>query len=141
MQALRILAIALFLILSALLFAFGVLYASVSEMLFFHAAAVPEAAREAVRPIYFALMKLVGGASIGLALLGAWVTLGPLRAGAPLAGTLLALTYALPVAMAGYVAERLRIETGAPTSWNLMLVLLAMIALAFGAHAAGARRR
>jgi len=141
MQALRILAVVLFLILSALLLAFGLLYASVSEMLFFHAAAVPEAAREAVRPIYFALMKLVGGASIGLALLGAWVTLGPLRAGARFAGTVLALTYALPVAMAGYVAEQLRIETGAPTSWNLMLVLLAVIALAFGAHAASAGKR
>ena len=74
--------IALFALLGLFLIAFGALYATVSDMLFFHAAAVPEAARHDVKPLYLALMKLIGGASVGLGLLGLYVTFGPLRAGA-----------------------------------------------------------
>ena len=122
---------ALFALLGLFLVAFGVLYASVSDMLFFHAAAVPEAARHDVKPLYLALMKLIGGACIGLGLLGLYVTFGPLRAGARGAATALALTYAIPVAMAAFVAETLAKIAGAPTSWHIMGVLLASTALAY----------
>ncbi len=132
--------IALFTLLGLFLIAFGTLYASVSDMLFFHAAAVPEAARHDVKPLYLALMKLIGGASIGLGLLGLYVTFGPLRAGARGAATALALTYAIPVLMAAYVAETLAKITGSPTSWHIMGILLAIIALAFIARVFSARR-
>jgi hypothetical protein len=128
---LRWTSIALFVLLGLFLIAFGGLYSSVSDMLFFHAAAVPEAARHDVKPLYLALMKLIGGASIGLGLLGLYVTFGPLRAGARGAATALALTYSIPVLMAAYVAETLARIAGAPTSWHIMGVLLALTALGY----------
>jgi hypothetical protein len=129
----------LFVLLSAFLVAFGILYASVDAMLWFHAAAVPEPAREDVRPLYLALMKLIGGACVGLGLLSLYVTLGPLRAGARGAALALVLTFAVPVLMAAYVAETLAKLTGAPTSWHIMGMLLAFAALALVAHAIGRR--
>jgi hypothetical protein len=131
--------IALFALLGLFLILFGILYASVSDMLFFHAAAVPEAARHDVKPLYLALMKLIGGASIGLGLLGLYATLGPLRAGARGAATALAVTYAIPVLMAAYVAETLAKIAGAPTSWHIMGVLLAITGLALLARIAATR--
>lgn len=131
--------LALFALLGLFLIAFGGLYASVSDMLFFHAAAVPEAARHDVKPLYLALMKLIGGACIGLGLLGLYVTFGPLRAGARGAATALALAYAIPVLMAAYVAETLAKLTGAPTSWHIMGVLLGIAGLALCVRVAAAR--
>lgn len=132
--------IVLFAILGIFLLLFGGLYSSVHNLLWFHAAAVPKESLEAVRPLYFALMKLIGGASIGLGLLGLYVDFGPVRRGMALAATTLAITYAIPIAMAGLVAETLRKTTGAPTSWNIMLVLLAIDALALIAALAGRSR-
>lgn len=134
--AMRWTSVALFALLGLFLVAFGVFYASVTELLFFHAAAVPERALSDVRPIYFALMKLVGGASAGLGLLGLYVTFGPLRQGARFAASALAVTYVIPVAMAAYVAETLAKITGAPTSWHIMGVLIGLTALALFAHIA-----
>ncbi len=122
----RIAGITIFAALSLFLMAFGVFYATVDDMLWFHAAAVPEAAREAVRPIYFALMTLVGAASSALGLLGLFVTFGPLRRGDRGAAIALGLAYAIPFIGAALVAERLAAATGAPTSWHIMGVLLAL---------------
>ncbi len=133
------LSIALFAVLGLFLIGFGAFYSSVSDMLFFHAAAVPEAARHDVRPLYLALMKLIGGASIGLGLLGLYVTFGALRAGARWAALALAVTYAIPVLMAAYVAETLAKITGAPTSWHIMGVLLAITGVALLARVAAGR--
>ena len=47
------------------------------------------------------------------------------------AATALTVTYAIPVLMAAYVAETLAKLTGAPTSWHIMGVLLAITALAW----------
>lgn len=124
----------LFGLVSLFLVAFGVLYASVHDMLWFHAAAVPEAVRDQVRPLYFALMKLIGGASSALGLLGGWVVMGPMRRGLPWAAGVLAIVYAIPLIMAAYVAETLAALTGAPTSWHLMGIVLTVIALAFAIH-------
>lgn len=126
--------VTLFALLGLFLVAFGALYAAVQDMLFFHAAAVPEAARHEVKPLYLALMKLIGGSSIGLGALGLYVTVGPLRAGRSGAATALTVTYAIPVLMAAYVAETLAKLTGAPTSWHIMGVLLAINAAAWLAH-------
>ncbi len=126
--------VALFSLLSAFLVAFGALYANVQDLLWFHAAAVPEAAIEDVRPIYFALMKLIGGTSVALGLACAYITWAPLRQGVPLAGTALAAAFAIPFVMAAYVAESLAAETGAPTSWHIMGALLAVTAAACLAH-------
>ncbi|MEE2689926.1 MAG: hypothetical protein VX640_00165 [Pseudomonadota bacterium] len=134
--ALRWISITLFLLLSAFLIAFGVLYATVQNLLWFHAAAVPPAALEDVRPLYFALMKLIGGSSAALGLLGAYVALAPLRMGARFAATTLAFTYAIPFVMAAIVAESLAAQTGAPTSWHIMGVLLGVTAVAYLAHIA-----
>jgi hypothetical protein len=129
----------LFGLVSVFLIAFGVLYASVHDMLWFHAAAVPEAAREEVRPLYFALMKLIGAASASLGLLGAWVVWGPMRNGARWAAMTLAAVFSAPLIMAAYVAETLAALTGAPTSWHLMGVVLAVIGLALFTHLVAAR--
>ena len=71
--------VVLYMLVSVFLVAFGLLYANVGDLLWFHAAAVPPDALEKVRPLYFALMKLIGGASIALGILGAYVVLVPMR--------------------------------------------------------------
>ncbi len=135
----RVAGLFLFALLGLFYAAFGTLYASVDDLLWFHAAAVPAHALEAVRPLYFALMKLIGGATIALGLLGLWVTASPLRRGVPFAGTALFVAYAIPLAMAAAVAEILARATGSPTSWHIMGALMAVNVLAFLAHAAGGR--
>jgi hypothetical protein len=126
---------ALFAAVGLFLLAFGALYASVQDLLWFHAAAVPENALDAVRPLYFALMDLIGGAAFALGLLGLYLTWGPLRSGARFAMTALGVCYAIPLVMAAIVAERLAHLTNAPTSWHIMGVLLAVTAGACAAHA------
>jgi hypothetical protein len=138
-QVLRWASIVLFVLLSLFLVAFGALYASVDDMLWFHAAAVPESAREEVRPLYLALMKLIGGSSLGLGVLGGYVAVGPLRRGEAWAGASLALCIAIPVLMAAFVAETLAKLTGSPTSWHIMGILLAVNAIAFATHAISKR--
>jgi hypothetical protein len=126
---------ALFSAVGLFLLAFGALYASVQDLLWFHAAAVPDRALDDVRPLYFALMDLIGGASFALGMLGLYLTWGPLRAGARFAMTALSVCYAIPLVMAAIVAERLAHLTGAPTSWHIMGVLLAIVAAACITHA------
>lgn len=126
---------ALFSAVGLFLLAFGALYASVQDLLWFHAAAVPERALDDVRPLYFALMDLIGGASFALGMLGLYLTWGPLRARARFAATALSAAYAIPLVMAAIVAERLAHLTGAPTSWHIMGVLLAITGAACVAHA------
>lgn len=141
MQAVtRALSIGLFALLSLFLIVFGVFYATVDSMLFFHAAAVPEEMRAGVAPLYFALMKLIGGAAASLGALCLFVTFGPVRNRAPFAATALALAIAAPVIVAAYVAESLATQVGAPTSWRLMGVIIAIDCLAFLAHLLSARR-
>lgn len=137
---LRIAGLALFGLVSLFLIWFGATYATVKDLLWFHAAAVPEAARADVRPLYIALMTLIGGASLSLGLLGAYVTAFPLRRAAPGAGTMLALVYLLVFAMAGLTAEKLA-HYGAPTSWHIMGVLGALTIAGYLACAFGARSR
>ncbi len=110
----------LFILLGGFFVWFGWTYANVKEPLWFHAAAIPETAREAVRPIYFALMSLIGGASIGLGALGLFVSTTTLRKGSVAAASALAAAYATPLVFAAMTAESLAAETGAPTSWRLM---------------------
>jgi len=123
---LKLASVILFMALSVFLMAFGMLYASVQDLLFFHAAAVPKQALQDVRPLYIALMTLIGGASGGLGLLGAYVTLVPMRQSAPFAATFLALANAIALTMAAITAEKLAHATGAPTSWHIMGVLMAI---------------
>lgn len=132
--------IILFLAVSAFLVAFGLLYANVNDLLWFHAAAVPPDALEKVRPLYFALMKLIGGASMGLGLLGGYVIMGPMRQGVRGAATLVAITYWIAFGVAAFTAIRLNELTGAPVAWYNMAILSALTALAYGAHAMAPRR-
>lgn len=138
---LRIAGVALFALLSLFMVAFGFLYASVQDLLWFHAAAVPKEALEAVRPLYFALMKLVGGASASLGLLGAFVTFFVIRQGGKGGALALAIAFAIPLIVAAYVAESLAAKTGSPTSWHIMGVLLAVNAIALIASLNGGRAR
>ena len=131
----------LFMAVSAFLVAFGLLYANVNDLLWFHAAAVPPDALEKVRPLYFALMKLIGGASIGLGLLGAYVILGPMRQGVRGAATLVAVAYWIAFGVAGYTAIRLNELTNAPVAWYNMAILSALTAGALIAHGMAPRTR
>ncbi len=136
MQAkLRLASVILFGLVSLFLIWFGFTYATVKDMLWFHAAAVPEAVRDEVRPLYLALMTLIGGSSAALGVLGAYVIVGPLRSGAKWAAFALALVFGLAFVMAAITAEKLS-ATGAPTSWHIMGVLLAVTAAGFLAHVA-----
>ena len=135
---LRLISVVLFAAVSLFLIWFGATYATVHDMLWFHAAAVPEAARGAVRPLYFALMTLIGGAALALGLLAAYVIAVPLRQGVRGAATALTAAFALVFTMAAITAEKLS-ATGAPTSWHIMGVLLAVTALAYIAHIAAHR--
>ena len=123
---LKLASIILFMALSVFLMVFGSLYATVQNLLWFHAAAVPMRALEDVRPLYFALMTLIGGASFGLGLLGAYVSLVPLRRGAPFDATFLAAANFIALVMAAITAEKLAHATGAPTSWHIMGALMAV---------------
>lgn len=129
----------LFMLVSIFLVAFGLLYANVNDLLWFHAAAVPPDALEKVRPLYFALMKLTGGASIALGLLGGYVILGPMRRGMPYAATLVAVSYWIAFGVAGYTAVRLNELTGAPVAWYNMAILSALTLMAYAAHALAPR--
>lgn len=139
MQAkLRLASVILFGLVSLFLIWFGFTYATVKDMLWFHAAAVPEAVRDEVRPLYLALMTLIGGSAAALGVLGAYVIVGPLRNGAKWAAFALTLVFGLAFVMAAITAEKLS-ATGAPTSWHIMGVLLAVTTAAFLAHVAATR--
>ena len=125
----------LFSLVALFLIWFGVTYASVTDMLWFHAAAVPEAARDDVRTLYLALMNLIGSASAALGLLSAYVIAIPLRRGADWAATALAICNSLVFVMAAVTAEELAAATGAPTSWHIMGVLMAATLAAYALHA------
>ena len=131
---LRVSSLVLFALLSLFLIWFGWLYASVDDMLWFHAAAVPAAARGAVRPLYLALMNLIGGASFALGAASLYVVLMPMRRGVAWAATLLTSTFAMVFAMAAITAEELAALTGSPTSWHIMGALSAVACAAFLAH-------
>ena len=126
--------VVLYMLVSVFLVAFGFLYANVGDLLWFHAAAVPPDALEKVRPLYFALMKLIGGASIALGVLGAYVVLVPMRRGMPWAGMFVAVTYWTAFGVAGFTAVRLNELTGAPVAWYNMAILSALTALALLTH-------
>jgi len=122
--------IVLFMIVSVFLVAFGLLYANVNDLLWFHAAAVPPDALDKVRPLYFALMKLIGGASVALGLLGAYVVLVPLRRGVPGAAVVVSSAYWIAFGVAAFTAIRLNELTGAPVAWYNMAILSALTAIA-----------
>lgn len=135
----RAIGIALFAALSLFYLAFGGLYASVPDLLWFHAAAVPEQSHEAVRPLYLALMKLIGSSTIGLGVVGAFTTFTSIRRGDGAAASVLFIAYAIPLFAAAYVAETLAAKTGAPTSWHIMGALMALNSLALGGVLMGRR--
>lgn len=105
---------------------FGILYASVSDYLPFHAAAVDPAALEPSKQLYIALMTLIGGASGALGLLGLYVTWGPVRRGAALAAICVSAAYIIAFLSAAVTAEKLAAKTGAPTSFHIMAILIAI---------------
>jgi hypothetical protein len=131
---LRRTSIALFGLVAVFLIWFGVTYATVSDMLWFHEAAVPEIARHAVRPLYFALMNLIGGASVGLGVLSLYVIAMPLRRGMTGAASGLVLVNAIALIMAAITAEELADATGSPTSWHIMGAIMAVTLIAFATH-------
>jgi len=138
---LRLSSLALFTVLSIFLILFGALYASVRDFLPFHAAAVPAAALDSARPLYLALMKLIGGASAALGLLGLYVTAGPLRRGSSTAAVAVTTTFCGAFIMAAYVAETLARTTHAPTSWHIMGILVFLAVTALIAHVAASNMR
>jgi hypothetical protein len=136
---LRLASLILFGLVSLFLIWFGFTYATVRDMLWFHAAAVPEAIRTEVRPLYFALMTLIGGSSPALGVLGAYVIVGPLRSGAKWAASALTFVFSLAFVMAAITAEKLS-ATGAPTSWHIMGVLLGVTAAGYALHLVAGRK-
>lgn len=139
--ALRRIGFALFLLLSVFFLWLGSVYATVNEPLWFHAAAVPEEVREAVRPLYFALMNLIGGSSFGLGLLALFATATAISKGSRAAALAVATAFTIALGMAAITAEDLARETGAPTSWRIMGALLAINITALLAALAGGKLR
>lgn len=125
----------LFSLLALFLIWFGITYATVENLLWFHAAAVPERARDDVEPLYFALMNLIGGSSAALGLLVLYVTWMPMRLGARGAASALVVVLAIALGMAALTAEELADATGSPTSWHIMGALMAVALVALAAHA------
>jgi hypothetical protein len=138
-RVLRWTSLVLFGLVALFLIWFGVTYASVTDMLWFHAAAVPEAARDDVRTLYLALMNLIGGASAALGLLSAFVIAVPMRRGASGAATALMIVNNIVFVMAAVTAEELAAATGSPTSWHIMGVLMAVTLSAYALHVAAGR--
>jgi hypothetical protein len=140
-RALRSASRVLFSLVALFLVWFGVTYASVTDMLWFHAAAVPEAARDDVRTLYLALMNLIGGASAALGLLGLYVIAFPLRRREGWAATALLICNSTVFIMAAITAEELAAATGSPTSWHIMGVLMAVTLAAYALNAASRSSR
>ena len=137
--ALRNVSLTLFSLVALFLVWFGVAYICAESMLFFHAAAIPEKAREDALPLYRALMNLIGGSSTGLGVVCLYLIWSPLRRGARLAGAVLLAVFVGVFAIAAKTAEDLHAETGAPTSWHIMGVLIAISIAAFLTHTASTR--
>lgn len=137
--AMRWTSLVLFTLLGVFLIWFGVTYATVDSLLWFHAAAVPEAARAGVAPLYFALMNLIGGSSAALGVLVLYVTWMPMRLGVSGAAAALVAVLAISLGMAALTAEELAEATGSPTSWHIMGALLAVTLAAAAAHALARR--
>jgi hypothetical protein len=135
-RVLRWASLSLFSLVALFLIWFGVTYASVTDMLWFHAAAVPETARDDVRTLYLALMNLIGSASAALGLLSCYVIAVPLRRGADWAATALLLCNSIVFIMAGVTAEELAAATGSPTSWHIMGLLMIVSLTAYALNAA-----
>lgn len=110
---------------------FGWLYANVDNVLFFHAAAVDPSAIEPMKPLYFALMRLVGGASAGLGLLGLFTVWTAVRQGSVTAAAAVLVTFCVSFVAAAYTAEKLAADTGAPTTWHIMGILIAVTLVGF----------
>lgn len=134
-STMRWVSLGLFTLLALFLVWFGITYATVDGLLWFHAAAVPEAARADVEPLYFALMNLIGGSSAALGVLVLYVTWMPMRLGARGAASALVIVLAIALGMAALTAEELADATGSPTSWHIMGILMAITLVAFAAHA------
>ncbi len=131
--------VTLFLALSLFMLWFGYVYASVTDMLWFHGAAVPAELHPQILPLYLALMNLIGGSSVAVGLLAAHIALFPLRRGATWAAAALLGGFAIVFIMAAITAEELATTTGAPTSWHIMGVLLAVTVAGFLAHVVATR--
>jgi hypothetical protein len=140
-NSLHWISLALFTLLCVFLVLFGALYATVRDFLPFHGAAVPAHALGDMRALYLALMKLIGGSSAALGALGLYVTLGPIRRGDTAAAIAVAAAFTGAFLMAAWVAETLARATGAPTSWHIMGVLVAVTATALGMHFSARRMR
>lgn len=136
----RWLSVFLFALLGAFYIAFGAVYATVKDLLWFHAAAT-ECASQDIKPLYFALMTLIGGASIGLGVIGSFVALTQIRRAETPAAFALFFAYVIPLIFAAITAERLARQTGSPTSWHLMGILVAIATLGLLAHLFGARSK
>lgn len=134
-SAMRWISLSLFTLLALFLIWFGITYATVDSLLWFHAAAVPEAVRADVEPLYFALMNLIGGSSAALGVLVLYVTWMPMRLGAQGAASALVVVLAIALGMAALTAEELAEATGSPTSWHIMGILMAIALVALAAHA------
>jgi hypothetical protein len=134
-STMRWVSLGLFTLLALFLIWFGITYATVDNLLWFHAAAVPESARTAVEPLYFALMNLIGGSSAALGVLILYVAWMPMRQGARGAASAVVVVLAIALGMAALTAEELADATGSPTSWHIMGILMAIALVALAAHA------
>lgn len=138
-KILRWTSVTLFLALSLFMLWFGYVYASVTDMLWFHGAAVPAELHPQILPLYLALMNLIGGSSFAVGLLAAYIALFPLRRGATWAAAALVGGFAIVFITAAITAEELAATTGAPTSWHIMGALLAVTVAGFLANVVATR--
>ncbi len=138
--ALRWISMGLYIVLSVFIILFGALYATVQDFLPFHGAAIDERLHERVKPLYLALMTLIGSIALSLGGLGLIVTLGPVRHGALWAAAALTAVQSFAFVMAGITAVLLARRTGAPTGWENMAILTTITVVALITHLFSRRR-
>lgn len=120
---------------------FGLVYATRTEMMPHHSAALPEGVMTQIIPLYLTLMRLAGGAITVFGLLCLYVVFGPMRAGFKGASTAVSVLLTGFFAATGVTAARLETTAGSPTHWQIMAVLAFLSLIGWAITLIGSRSK
>lgn len=109
---------------------FGLIYATRTELMPHHGAALPEDVKVQVMPLYHALMRLAGGAIVSFGLLCLFVVHRLWRNGSKGALVVASVLLFGFFAWTAITAARLELAVGVSTHWQIMGVLATISLLA-----------